>query len=68
VVGQLGKWREGLRRAVAPDCMAAIAKRLTREDVTAISTWLASQPIPPGAKPAPAAELAPPLPCGSLSK
>ena len=28
--GQLGAWRSGQRRAVAPDCMAHIARQLKR--------------------------------------
>lgn len=43
---QLGAWRNGLRRAHAPDCMADIAKRLKDEEISAISGWLASQPVP----------------------
>jgi cytochrome c553 len=35
LIGQLGAWREGLRHAREPDCMAEIARRLAPEDVTA---------------------------------
>ena len=49
---QFGAWRNGARRAHAPDCMAEIAGRLTVADVGAVSAWLASQPVPAGAKPA----------------
>jgi cytochrome c553 len=65
LIGQLGAWREGLRHAREPDCMAEVARRLAPEDVTAVTLWLSSQPPPPG--PAPAA-LAGRLPmdCGSV--
>ena len=44
VNAQLGAWRDGLRRAAAPDCMATIARRMTPQDVAAVSAWLASRP------------------------
>ena len=43
---QLGAWRNGQRRAHAPDCMAQVAQRLTPEDIGAVSAWLAAQPVP----------------------
>lgn len=43
---QLGAWRTGQRRAHAPDCMAEIARRLAPEDLSAVTAWLASQPLP----------------------
>jgi cytochrome c553 len=66
VNAQLGAWRNKTRRAHAPDCMAVIAERLSLEDVAAVSTWLASQPLP--ADPRPATTIARPLPlaCGSF--
>jgi cytochrome c553 len=62
---QFGAWRNGTRRALAPDCMATIAKRLAPADVVAVSAWLASEPLP--ADPAPAPDVRRPLPlaCGS---
>lgn len=62
---QFGAWRNGARRAHAPDCMGTIANRLSLADVAAVSGWLASAPLP--ADPAPAAGAARPLPlaCGS---
>ncbi|MFC0252601.1 c-type cytochrome [Massilia consociata] len=62
---QFGAWRNGARRAHAPDCMAQITARLSPEDVTAVSSWLAAQPMPADPRPqaAPARPL--PLPCGS---
>ena len=59
---QLGSWQNGLRQAQAPDCMAAIAKRLSESDVHALSNWLASQPLP--AQPRAATQRAP-LPPGA---
>ena len=64
LVLQLGSWRHGVRRAQAPDCMAEIAQRLGEADTAAVAAWLAAQPVPADARPAPpAAE--PPLACGS---
>jgi len=62
---QLGAWRNGERSARAPDCMAAIARELTPEDVNAASSWLSGQTVP--ADYAPASSLSTPLPrqCGS---
>jgi cytochrome c553 len=64
--GQLGAWRSGQRRAVAPDCMAEIARRLRPEEINAISQWLAAQPVPVDPKPASAAAPQLPLQCGGL--
>ena len=63
---QHGAWKTGQRRAHAPDCMAAIARQLTSDDVSAVSAWLAAQPVPGGGKPA--ASLAQPMParCGGV--
>lgn len=43
---QLGAWRTGQRRALAPDCMAEIARRLSPEDLSAVTAWLSSQALP----------------------
>ncbi len=50
---QLGGWQTGQRKAHAPDCMAAIARRLSDADVHAVTSWLASQTVPQNAHPAP---------------
>lgn len=65
---QLGAWRSGSRHALAPDCMAEVAKKLAPDDISALSQWLAAQAVPAGAKPAPAlaAAAALPLPCGGM--
>ena len=62
---QFGAWRNGTRRAHAPDCMATIAGRLSLADVAAVSGWLASEPMPDDANPAPDVVRPMPLACGS---
>jgi cytochrome c553 len=69
LAGQIGAWQTGMRRAHAPDCMAQIAAKLTAEDVNAVATWLAAQPVPASgaALPSLAALGAPlPAPCGGV--
>ena len=56
---QLGAWRTGQRRAHAPDCMADIARRLTPEDLGAVTAFLAAEALPRNPKPAAAAVAAP---------
>jgi cytochrome c553 len=67
LVGQLGAWVNGQRRAHAPDCMADIAQRLAGADLAAVAAWLASQAVPEGAPvaAAPAADEKLPMKCGS---
>jgi cytochrome c553 len=68
VSAQLGAWRQGLRHAREPDCMAQVARALPLEDIAAIARWLEAQPLPTAAEAAPAAS-APgrwPLVCGSV--
>jgi cytochrome c553 len=48
---QLGAWRTGKRRAHAPDCMGDIAKRLQPQDIEALASWLAAQPVPSDSTP-----------------
>jgi cytochrome c553 len=62
---QFGAWRNGSRRAHAPDCMGTIAARLSAADVAAVSAWLASEPQPADAAPLPAGARPLPLACGS---
>ena len=45
LIGQLGAWQTGIRRALAPDCMAHITRRLAPDDVSAVAAWLAAQPV-----------------------
>jgi cytochrome c553 len=62
---QFGAWREGTRRAAAPDCMGQIAKQLSPDEISAVSAWLASQTAPAEASPSTAAVKLP-LACGSV--
>jgi cytochrome c553 len=62
---QFGAWRNGSRHALAPDCMGSIANRLSLADVSAISAWLASEPLPADPSPAPSLKRPLPLACGS---
>jgi cytochrome c553 len=68
LIGQLGGWQTGLRKAFAPDCMAHIAQILAPTDISAVSAWLAAQALP--ADPHPAAEASEPMPlrCGIAPK
>ncbi|WP_108330517.1 c-type cytochrome [Limnohabitans sp. 2KL-1] len=66
---QLGAWQTAQRRAHAPDCMAEIVKRMPSEDLIAVSSWLARQPLPADTRPAERIPSGPALPdalrCGS---
>jgi cytochrome c553 len=61
---QLGAWRTGQRRAHAPDCMAQIAKLLSADEVSAVTAWLATRPVPADTHPAGAL---PPVTAGSVA-
>ncbi len=62
---QLGAWKTGQRRAHAPDCMAQIARQLAPEDLSAVTAWLAAQPLPPDTRPASSLPQPPAIACGS---
>ncbi len=66
---QLGAWQTAQRRAHAPDCMAEIVQRMPAQDLIAVSSWLARQPLPADTRPAERAPAGPALPeslrCGS---
>lgn len=64
---QLGAWRAGQRRAHAPDCMAEIARQLRPEDLAAVTSWLAAQPLPADTKPAASLPRPPAMTCGSAA-
>jgi cytochrome c553 len=66
VNAQFGAWRNKTRRALAPDCMADITARLSLSDVSAISSWLGLQPVPPDARPADSIAKPLPVACGSV--
>ncbi|MET0962686.1 MAG: cytochrome c4 [Noviherbaspirillum sp.] len=63
---QFGAWKNGARHAATPDCMAALAQRLSVDDISAVSAWLSLQPAPPDALPL-AAATPMPLECGSAA-
>lgn len=65
LVGQLGAWRNGLRRAHAPDCMADVARALSADDVAVVASWLAARPA--GAHPEPPSSAPLPVACGGLA-
>jgi len=65
---QLGAWQTAQRRAMAPDCMARVAERLTPADVSAVSGWLATRPVPQGGKPAPTFSGPLPWACGGVGQ
>ena len=65
LIGQLGAWQTGLRKAHAPDCMAQVAQRLAAPDIAAVAAWLSAQPLPANPHPAPATTEPQPLRCGS---
>jgi len=65
IAAQIGGWKNGLRRAAEPDCMAAIADQLTPQDIGALSAWLASRPIVEPYQPDPAGSADLPVECGS---
>lgn len=60
---QMGAWRNRLRRAQEPDCMANIASLLVPGDIEAIAAWLAIQPVRIS-EPLPAGSLKLPMECG----
>lgn len=64
--GQMGAWQSGRRHALSPDCMATVAKQLRPEEVSAVSAWLAAQPVPNGGKSAAALPKPMPLRCGAV--
>lgn len=65
ILAQFGAWRNGVRRAAAPDCMGEIARRLSAEDVSAVAVWLSSQPVAHGATRAGSPAQQPTMQCGS---
>jgi cytochrome c553 len=69
---QLGAWKAGQRRAHAPDCMKDVVSRLTLEDINAVASWLAAQPLPASTKPATSLPAPPPgtpaITCGSAAE
>jgi len=66
LVGQLGAWRNGTRRAAAPDCMKKIADALSPDELSLVADWLAAQPVPSDAHAAAALPQPLPIACGAL--
>jgi len=66
LIGQLGSWRTGSRRAVAPDCMAQISRRLSAADIGAVAAWLAAQAVPAGQQAEAPGMPPPPMDCGAI--
>jgi cytochrome c553 len=69
---QLGAWKTGQRRAHAPDCMKQVVDRLSLDDLNAVASWLAAQPVPASSKPAAAPPVTAPgaltLSCAGVAK
>jgi cytochrome c553 len=63
---QFGAWKNKVRRAAAPDCMADIAGKLSEADVAAVSGWLSKQTPDAAARPATSIAMPLPLNCGSV--
>ncbi len=66
ISSQMGAWKTGGREAHSPDCMGQIASRLTADDISAISAWLAAQPASSDTLPLPANSLKLPMKCGGV--
>lgn len=66
LIGQLGAWQTGSRRAIAPDCMAQLARRLAPADVSAVAAWLAAQPVSRSPAASTVEDKATGLGCGSI--
>ncbi|MEJ8813056.1 cytochrome c4 [Variovorax ureilyticus] len=47
IASQLGAWVTRDRRALPPDCMAEVGRKLETADIRAIAGWLAAQRMPP---------------------
>lgn len=65
---QFGAWKDGARKAAAPDCMATIASRLSTSDISAVTGWLAAQPLPEPNTAVPPGPTTPPMTCGTVPK
>jgi len=66
VASQLGAWLGDERHALAPDCMAEVGRRLSTDDVNAVASWLATQPVPTPSGAVAALAHPPPAPCSGL--
>jgi cytochrome c553 len=66
ISAQLGAWRVGARQGASPDCMATIARRLSPDEIGAISSWIAGLAAPPAGRAAPSSRAKLPLDCGGV--
>jgi cytochrome c553 len=66
LAAQLSGWKSGVRHAHAPDCMGQIARRMSADDINAVSHWLAARPVPAGGRPAAGLAQALPIRCGGV--
>lgn len=64
LIGQAGAWQTGLRHSFEPDCMSKVIRLLANDEVVAIASWLAAQPLPADPHPAAAATEPLPMDCG----
>jgi cytochrome c553 len=65
---QFGAWRNATRRAASPDCMAAVAQRLSVAEINAALAWLSRQMPPADTRPASPSLQKLPMDCGSVSQ
>lgn len=65
---QLGAFHNGVRHAKEPNCMKEVVTSLNQKDISALSSWLAAQPLPDHIKPMPASNTPLPIACGSQTK
>ena len=62
---QLGAWLKGQRKAAEPDCMASIVKALSTDEISMVTAYLASVPLPADPKPRPQGSIRFPVECGT---
>jgi cytochrome c553 len=63
---QLSAWRQGSRKAAAPDCMAQVAGKLTAAELVAVAAWLSAQTVPVNDSPDTALPAPLPVACGGV--
>jgi len=66
LLGQIGAWKIGVRRAGSPDCMEKIVQKMSPADISAVASWLAAQTVPADSTPAMSLPVALPLDCGGV--
>lgn len=68
LASQLGSWLTDSRHALPPDCMTQVGLKLTTDDVNAVASWLALQPVPANAKAASALPGPAPMACSAMAR